>query len=92
MDVVEHGLKLPTAIAIFGLAFGFWGWVVAWGISVIRKEVGEIRAEIHSTSAAQQVHINQTERRLTMLETEFSYIKAMYHSRLKYEHHDPDSA
>jgi 5-bromo-4-chloroindolyl phosphate hydrolysis protein len=73
---MENGIHLSTAIAIFGGAFGCWAWVVMWGVSVIRKEVAELKQEIHSTGQSQQVHINQTERRLTMLETEFSYVKA----------------
>ena len=66
---------IGTGIAIFGGAFGAWAWVVAWGVSVIRKEVESLKAEIVAVNATQVLHVNQTERRLTMLETEFTFFK-----------------
>ena len=68
-------IQLGTGIAIFGAAFAFWGWVVAWGVKAIREEVRDIKGQAKATADAQITHINQTERRLTMLETEFGYLR-----------------
>ena len=64
-------------MTMLSLAFGVWAWVVAWGVSVIRKEVHEMKQMGHQTGATLVNHVNQTERRLTMLETEFTYIKTL---------------
>lgn len=68
-------IDIGTGVAILGAAFGGWAVVVAWGIGVIRKEVQEIKIQARATSDAQITHINQTERRLTMLETEFGFLR-----------------
>lgn len=73
---MEHEISLGTGIAVFGAAFGCWAWVVGWGVSVMRKEMGELKSTLMNVSTSQNVHIQQTERRLTMLETEFQYIKS----------------
>ena len=71
---MEH-IDLSTAVAIFGLAFGAWAFVVAWGVGVIKKEVVELKELARSTQEKHEQHVNQTERRLTMLETEFGYLR-----------------
>ena len=40
------------------------------------KELTDMRVQLTKTSETQNIHINQTERRLTMLETEFQFVKA----------------
>lgn len=70
-----ENIPVGTAISILGLSFTAWAVVVAWGIGVIRKEVGEIKDQAKATADAQILHVNQTERRLTMLETEFSFLR-----------------
>lgn len=77
-------IDIGTGIAILGAAFGAWAFVVGWGISVIRKEVAEIKLQTMRTSELHIQHVNQTERRLTMLETEFSFL------RRKMDHHHQD--
>lgn len=75
-----ESISLGGGIAVFGGAFACWAWVVAWGVSVMRKEMHELKTTLTGVSAAQNVHIQQTERRLTMLETEFQFIKSrLYH-------------
>ena len=68
--------EMAIALTVFGLAFGAWAWVVAWGVGVIRKEVQEMKLAAAQTGGQLTAHVNQTERRLTMLETEFGWIKA----------------
>ena len=77
-------IEIGTGLTIFGLAFGGWAFVVAWGIGVIRKEVQELKEQITNTTLTQITHVNQTERRLTMLETEFGFL------RRKMDHHHND--
>lgn len=72
---MHETISIGTGLSILGLAFGGWAGVVAWGIGVIRKEVGDIKAQVHVTSQTQITHVNQTERRLTMLETEFGFMR-----------------
>lgn len=72
---MDH-ISLGGGIAVFGGAFACWAWVVAWGVGVMRKELHELKTALTGVSAAQNVHIQQTERRLTMLETEFQFIKS----------------
>ena len=72
---MDPDISMGTALAIFGMAFAAWAWVVAWGVSVVRKEVQDMKAIANASGAALNSHINQTERRLTMLETEFQYVK-----------------
>ena len=73
---MEHEFSVGNALTALSLAFGVWAWVVAWGVNVVRKEVQEMKAIANSSGASLNAHIHQTERRLTMLETEFQYIKA----------------
>jgi len=72
---MDPDISMGTALAIFGMAFAAWAWVVAWGVSVVRKEVHDMKSIATSSGTALNAHINQTERRLTMLETEFQYVK-----------------
>ena len=74
--------SLGAGIAIFGAAFAAWAWVVAWGVGIVRNEISQLRAVIKDTADRQtdiaknqEQHILLTERRLTMLETEFGYIR-----------------
>ena len=69
-------MDLGIAITVLSVAFGVWAWVVAWGVSVIRKEVQEMKLAANQTGVTLTAHVTQTERRLTMLETEFGWIKA----------------
>ena len=72
----DSGIGLGTALTALSIAFGVWAWVVAWGVSVIRKEVHDMKIAASATGGQLTAHVNQTERRLTMLETEFHWIKA----------------
>ena len=72
----DSGIGLGTALTVLSIAFAVWAWVVAWGVSVIRKEVHDMKVAAHTTGGQLTAHVNQTERRLTMLETEFGWIKA----------------
>ena len=72
----ESGIGLGTALTVLSIAFGVWAWVVAWGVSVIRREVHDMKVAANNTGGQLTAHVNQTERRLTMLETEFGWIKA----------------
>ena len=68
-------LDISVVLTVLGMAFGGWAFVVAWGVGVIRKEVKELKEQILLTSQTQITHVNQTERRLTMLETEFGFLR-----------------
>lgn len=68
-------IDVGTGLSIFGAAFGMWAWVVAWGVTIVRKEVKELRDAAMKTATSLEQHILLTERRLTMLETEFSFIR-----------------
>jgi cell division protein FtsB len=67
--------SLGNALTALSIAFGVWAWVVAWGVAIVRKEAQEMKAIAQLSNATLNAHINQTERRLTMLETEFNWIK-----------------
>jgi len=75
MDLESTGVSIGTALTVLSMAFGVWAWVVAWGVRVIRSEVQDMRASTREMGTTLTAHVNQTERRLTMLETEFSFIK-----------------
>lgn len=68
-------VDLGVAITILGLAFGAWAWIVAWGIQIVRKEVTDLKKAGIDTAGALTEHIRLTERRLTMLETEFGFLR-----------------
>jgi len=68
-------LTIGNALTALSIAFGVWAWVVAWGVAIVRKEAQEMKAISSASAASLNAHIMQTERRLTMLETEFHYIK-----------------
>lgn len=69
--IVDIGL----ALTFLSFAFGIWAWVVGWGVKVIRREMMETRQATVKTGHALEAHILATERRLTMLETEFGYVR-----------------
>ena len=66
---------IDRALAFLGIAFTVWAWVVAWGVSVIRAEVKNMRQAADETSKNLISHVKQTERRLTLLETEWQWVK-----------------
>ena len=68
-------IPIGTGLSFLGLAFTAWAFVVGWGVGVIRKEVEEIKRQTQRTTELHVLHVNQTERRLTMLETEFAYVR-----------------
>lgn len=68
-------IDIGLALTLLALAFGAWAWVVAWGADVIRKEMKRTSDATEITGKSLEAHILATERRLTMLETEFSYIR-----------------
>ena len=68
-------MTIGNALSLLSLAFGVWAWVVAWGIATIRRETSSMAVAAAETSKALSAHIHQTERRLTMLETEFRYLR-----------------
>ena len=75
--MVEESISIGTGLTVLGMAFTAWAFVVAWGVGVVRREVAEIKGQLHATATAQATHVNQTERRLTMLETEFGYLRRL---------------
>lgn len=76
---------LSTALSLLSIAFTAWAGVVAWGVKVIRAEVVGIKVASENTSASLHLHVNQTERRLTLLETEWSWIKQGLHTTKRVE-------
>lgn len=73
-------LSLEMALGMLGLAFTVWAGVVAWGVGVIRKEVADMKLSGKDTSTALTTHVTQTERRLSMLETEWRWLKEWFRS------------
>lgn len=71
---------MADALTVLSIAFGAWAWVVAWGVNVIRREVHEMKNAASHTGNTLTAHVTQTERRLTMLETEFGWLKAAVRS------------
>lgn len=84
--MTEHPIDVGTGLTVLSIAFGVWAWVVAWGVSVIRKEVQEMKHAANHTGITLNAHVTQTERRLTMLETEFNWMKATI--RLNHNHRE----
>lgn len=68
-------LSIETALAVLGLAFTVWAGVVAWGVAVIRREVSDMKQTGKETGQALTSHVTQTERRLSMLEAEWRWMK-----------------
>lgn len=68
-------ISIGTGLSVLGFAFSAWAFVVAWGVNAIRSEVKELKSQMTVTTNAQITHVNQTERRLTMLETEFGFLR-----------------
>ena len=75
-----HAPDIDTALTALSIAFAVWAWVVAWGVSVVRKEVSEMKHTAQAATHAWTEHVTQTERRLTMLETEFHWVKSLVSS------------
>ena len=68
-------ISVAESMSIGALAFMAWAWVVYWGIGVMRKELREMGATAAATAQALTDHILLTEKRLTMLETEFAFLR-----------------
>lgn len=68
-------IDIGTALTILAIAFGGWAWVVAWGANMIRTEMRRTSEATVSTGKSLETHILATEKRLTMLETEFGFIR-----------------
>ena len=83
----SNDIDVGTALTVLSIAFGVWAWVVAWGVSVIRKEVQDIKHVAFNTGTTLNAHVHQTERRMTMLETEFSWLKEMF--RINHHRDEP---
>jgi len=82
-------MSVGNALSLLSLAFGVWAWVVAWGVATIRRETTNMANAAAETSKTLSEHIHQTERRLTMLETEFKYISRRI--RMSDDENDGDS-
>lgn len=67
---MEHGLSIGTALTVFGAAFGCWAWVVGWGVSVIRKEVHELKDQMKTATNQAQSKWIEVEHRLTIVESD----------------------
>ena len=67
---MEHAISMPTAVAIFGLAFGCWAWVVGWGVSVIRRELDDLKDKVHHASMESTRTMLEVEHRLTVVESD----------------------
>lgn len=81
--IVDVGL----ALTFLSFAFGLWALVLQWGVKVIRKEMADTRAEAVKTGQALVEHTLVTEKRLTMLETEFGFVRR-YLTRMEEQSHD----
>lgn len=68
-------ISIETALAVLAGAFGIWAWIVGWGVSVIKREMENTRNAALRASESLENHILATERRLTMLETEFGFLR-----------------
>lgn len=62
-------IPIGTAIAILGLAFGAWAWVVMWGVGVVRREISELKLELREERSQARKERVETEGRLSHLET-----------------------
>ena len=69
-------ITVNHALSILGLSFTAWAAVVAWGVSVIRQEVRDMKSVSNTNAAALNAHVLQTERRLMLLESEWRWVKA----------------
>lgn len=69
--IVDVGL----ALTFLSFAFGLWAAVLQWGVKVIRKEMAETREVSEQTAHALVGLTLTTEKRLTMLETEFGFMR-----------------
>jgi hypothetical protein len=78
---VAPDFSIGNALTALSIAFGVWAWVVAWGVAIVRKEAQEMKSLAQASNHALNAHIHQTERRLTMLETEFGWIKQAINHR-----------
>jgi hypothetical protein len=67
---MEQGISMPTAIAIFGFAFGCWAWVVGWGVAVIRRELDDLKNKVHHASVESTKMMLDVEHRLTVVESD----------------------
>ena len=79
-------IDIGLALTIGAVAFGAWAFVVKTEIAKFRsdlrhftdrfeKSLGDVAEGLKETSVTLVNHVNHTERRLTMLETEFGFIR-----------------
>ena len=75
-------IDLGIAISVFGAAFGAWAFVVKSEMNKLRSDfestrdaLMELKDSLKDVANSLVNHINQTEHRLTMLETEFGFIR-----------------
>lgn len=68
-------IDVGTGLTVLGASFAAWAWVVAWGVGVVRREVSQLREAAEDTAKSLTQHILLTEKRLTMLESEFAFIR-----------------
>jgi len=75
-------IEITTALAMGSGALGLGAWVVAWVVAQLRKDLGRMTDEMrgikeaeNSTATQLTEHIRLTEKRLTMLEVEFGYLR-----------------
>ncbi len=73
---------IAAAIGVFGLAFGAWAWVVAWGVGVTRHEIAELKKDIKEAFEARAEsdrafgrHITHNESRLATIEADFRWLR-----------------
>ena len=77
-DVItdETAVSLGTGLAILGVAFGAWAFVLGWVLMIVRREFADLRGFVQEESerrrnADERAHHDrlQLERRLTEIET-----------------------
>lgn len=76
-------LGIETALTVLGISFSMWAGVVAWGVAVLRKEASDMKQTNKEITTALTTHITQTERRLSMLEAEWRWLKDWFHEYRK---------
>ena len=79
-------IDMGIALTVFGLAFGAWAFIVKTEITKFRSDLEhfteafeerlkEMAGALNDTAGTVTTHITHTERRLTMLETEFGFLR-----------------
>ena len=81
-------IDVGIAMTLLAGGFGVLSWVLSWGVRVIRKEMAETRKVAGETAHALVGLTLTTEKRLTMLETEFGFMRR-YLTKLEHDDDDP---